>query len=94
MGLTAGRGETAGAHLKCSILGELKDDKEVLVHDCDTTGGSSGGPILAVIDGEYYVVALNSAELTEQDEKGTIVRGIENYAVKINRLEEWLKKKP
>lgn len=94
LGLTAGKGETAGVHQDCSILGEWKEDKEVLVHDCDTTGGSSGGPILGVIDDEYYVVALNAAERTEQDEKGNVVRGIENYAVKMNRLEEWLKKKP
>lgn len=75
-------GETAGAHKGCSILGGMAD--QVLRHNCDTFGGSSGGPILAVIDGEYTIVAVNSSEKTEA-ETGT---GIVNFATQIDRIVE------
>ncbi|OKH28268.1 peptidase S1, partial [Calothrix sp. HK-06] len=58
----------------------------LLLHDCATAAGSSGGPIIAVIGGQPYIVALNNAEaknvLTGQD--------IINYAVKISTIEQSL----
>lgn len=57
--LEAGEGLTAGVHVGCSIL---KEDNGSLSHDCDTTGGSSGGPIVAQIKDKYYIIALNNAE--------------------------------
>lgn len=79
-------GRTAGVHVGCSILGEVEGN---IIHDCDTTGGSSGGPILAQINGEFRIVALNSAELTRtyEDGPGQRVReGVVNYGVKIDPI--------
>ncbi len=78
--LTAGPGLTAGVHQGCSILGEKGG---LLLHDCDSRGGASGGPILAKIDGEYYVVALHAGWRK-------IDGRITNYAVKMSQIEDWL----
>lgn len=75
-------GETAGAHEACSILGSVDDN--VLRHNCDTTSGSSGGPILAVVDNEYVIVAVNSSGRTEKSSGA----GIVNFATKISRIVE------
>ncbi|MBD2259314.1 trypsin-like peptidase domain-containing protein [Pseudanabaena sp. FACHB-2040] len=76
----AAAGETASAHLGCSIVGETEE--EVIEHACDTHGGSSGGPIFAIINGEPRIVALNAAEEVDPDSEV----GIVNYAVKIERI--------
>ena len=80
---TAGMGWTAGAQQGCSIVGE---EQGILFHDCDTAGGSSGGPIIAVIDNEPLIVALNNAEIKDRD--GT---GIVNLAVKISTIQQALR---
>jgi protease YdgD len=84
-------GETAGVHEGCSILGDYQSS---LIHDCDTTGGSSGGPILAQIDDEWRIVAVNSAErtqlLTEGGESTARQVGVMNYAVQISRIVDTL----
>jgi protease YdgD len=72
-------GQTASAHLGCSVLGE---EREIVVHVCDTYGGSSGGPILGNVNGEPRIVALNSAELIDR----ATGEGIVNLAVKIPRI--------
>ncbi len=82
-GFTAGPGWTAGAQQGCSILGE---EQGILFHDCDTAGGSSGGPIIAVIDNEPLIVALNNAEIKDRYGKGIV-----NLAVKISTIEKALK---
>ena len=82
-GFTAGPGWTAGAQQGCSILGE---EQGILFHDCDTAGGSSGGPIIAVIDNNPYIVALNNAEIKNRDGKGIV-----NLAVKISNIQRALK---
>ncbi|NJR76608.1 MAG: hypothetical protein HC773_29760 [Scytonema sp. CRU_2_7] len=51
--LSAGPGWTASFQGKCSILG---DEQNILFHDCDTTGGSSGGPIIGVMNGQPYML--------------------------------------
>lgn len=84
-------GETAGVHEGCSIFGSYEDS---LVHDCDTTGGSSGGPILAEVDRDVRLVAVNSAEQTkllaqEGDAEPRQV-GVVNYAVQISRIVDTL----
>jgi V8-like Glu-specific endopeptidase len=56
---TAGQGWTASVQAGCSIVGE---NSNVLFHDCDTTGGSSGGAIIGVIGNKPYIVGLNNAE--------------------------------
>jgi len=52
-------GGTAGVHQNCSIIAE---DSGFLLHDCDTTRGSSGGPMFVMKGDTAYVVALNVAE--------------------------------
>ena len=80
---TAGKGWTAGAQQGCSIVGE---EQEILLHDCDTAGGSSGGPIIAIIDNEPLIVALNNAEIKDRDGKGVV-----NLTVKISNIQRALK---
>jgi protease YdgD len=74
-------GETAGAHIGCSILGETD---ELLIHNCDTTGGASGGPIIAEIDGQFRVIGLHAGAVNFANGERI------NYAVKMSRLEEFL----
>ncbi|QIR38624.1 trypsin-like serine protease [Tolypothrix sp. PCC 7910] len=79
--LTAGQGWTAGFQAGCSIV---KEENGVLFHDCDTAGGSSGGPIIGLIDGQPYIVALNNAEIKNTRTHQDII----NLAVKISFLDE------
>ncbi|MBD2195110.1 MULTISPECIES: trypsin-like serine peptidase [Calothrix] len=79
--LTAGPGYTAGFQAGCSIV---KEEDNVLFHDCDTAGGSSGGPLIGVIDGQPYIVALNNAEIKNRRTNQDII----NLAVKISFLDE------
>jgi len=80
---SAGPGWTASFEEKCSIVAE---EEGFLLHDCATAGGSSGGPIIGVINGDPYIVALNNGEAknlrTGQD--------ITNFAVKISTIEQGL----
>lgn len=71
--------ETAGVHLGCSVV-DIRDS--IVIHDCDTRGGSSGGPILAEVDGEVRIVAVNSAEFANQ----STGRGTENYGVPVSTV--------
>jgi len=80
---TAGKGWTASVQKGCSIV---REQNNVLLHDCDTTGGSSGGPIIGVIDNQPYIVALNNAEYKTADGRAII-----NQAVKIDFLDRWAK---
>lgn len=81
-------GNTAGVHKGCTVLGEVDDS---LIHDCDSYGGSSGGPILTIVDDKVQIVGVNSAGRTEsftssdgeQEETGLV-----NYATKISRVLE------
>ena len=75
-------GETAGVHEGCSILA---DEEPFWIHDCDTTGGASGGPILAEIDGDFYVVALHAGGVTDENDVPLF-----NYAIKIDQIEAGL----
>lgn len=78
---TAGAGWTASFQAGCSIL---KEEANFLLHDCDTAGGSSGGPIIALVDGEPYVIALNEGEVKNSSTK----RDLFNVAVKIDFLDK------
>jgi V8-like Glu-specific endopeptidase len=79
--LNAGPGYTAGFQAGCSIV---KEEEGILFHDCDTAGGSSGGPIIGVIDGQPYIVALNNAEIKNRRTNQDII----NLAVKISFLDK------
>ncbi|NMG10518.1 trypsin-like serine protease [Brasilonema sp. UFV-L1] len=76
---TAGKGWTASVQQGCSIVGE---ESNVLLHDCDTTGGSSGGAILGVIGNQPCIIGLNNAEIKTRDGR-TII----NLGVKIDFLD-------
>ncbi len=55
--------ETAGVDLACSILGVWLEGplEDMLIHDCDTNPGASGGPIFAKFtDDKYYLVGLHA----------------------------------
>ena len=61
--------ETAGIDLACSVLGvwpegTIIDNSAVggiLAHDCDTSYGASGGPMIAKFtDEQYYLVGLHA----------------------------------
>lgn len=83
-------GSTAGAHVGCSIAGRYDGS---LAHDCDSFGGSSGGPLLAWIDRQPYIVGLNSAEAYETIETDTDTPqrvGIINFGVQIPRIVDFL----
>ena len=54
----------------------------MLVHDCDTNPGASGSALISKIDGVYQIVGLHAAG--QRDRSG---RGLENYAVRIGRIE-------
>ncbi|NJL86075.1 MAG: trypsin-like serine protease [Leptolyngbyaceae cyanobacterium SM1_1_3] len=75
-------GGTAGVHQGCSII---QDDDPFWIHDCDTTGGASGGPILAEIEGDFYVVALHAGGVTGENDEPLF-----NYAIKIDQIEAGL----
>lgn len=77
--LSGGSGWTASFQEGCNILA---DKQNVLLHNCDTTSGASGGPIIASINGQPYIIALNNAEIKSSD--GTLAV---NLAVKIDFLE-------
>ncbi|KAB8331390.1 trypsin-like serine protease [Scytonema tolypothrichoides VB-61278] len=76
---TAGKGRTASVQQGCSIVGE---EGNVLLHDCDTTGGSSGGAIIGVIGNQPYIIGLNNAEIKTRDGRAII-----NLGVKIDFLD-------
>ena len=78
---SAGPGWTASYEAGCSIVGE-KDG--FLLHDCATAAGSSGSPIVGVIGGDPYIVALNNGEAKNLQTGQDII----NYAVKISTIEE------
>jgi len=78
---TAGGGRTASVQEGCSIV---KEDNNVLFHDCDTAGGSSGGAIIGVVGNQPYILALNNAEYKRGE--GAII----NLGVKIDFLDRWM----
>jgi len=57
-------GRTASIHPGCSILQEVQG---FLRHDCDTSSGASGGPLLAQFNGRYEIIALHAGTLGENN---------------------------
>jgi V8-like Glu-specific endopeptidase len=78
---TAGQGWTASVQSGCSIV---REERNVLFHDCDTTGGFSGGAIIGVIGNKPYIMALNNAEITDKRSG----KGIINLGLKIDFLDK------
>lgn len=82
---SAGPGFTASYEAGCSIVDE---NEGFLLHDCSTAAGSSGGAIIAAINGEPYIVALNNAEFKNTSTGQDII----NTAVKVSTIEQALSK--
>ena len=78
---SAGSGWTASYQSGCSIV---KEEENFLLHDCDTAAGSSGGPIIAMINDEFYIVALNEGEVKNLRTHKDLI----NVAVKIDFLKQ------
>lgn len=57
-------GSWLSGHLECRILTVYRDG--TFIHDCDTTRGDSGSPILTMIDGEWRLIAVDSQFFTAQ----------------------------
>ncbi|MBH8576358.1 hypothetical protein I8752_25870 [Nostocaceae cyanobacterium CENA369] len=74
-------GWTASYEAGCSIVSE---ESGLLLHDCATAKGSSGGPIIGVINGNPYIVALNNAEYKDSRTGQDII----NFAVKMDFLDK------
>ena len=75
---TAGKGWTASVENGCSIV---EESRNILFHDCDTAGGSSGGAIIGVVGNQPYILALNNAEYKPNG------KAIINMGVKIDFLD-------
>lgn len=68
-------GLTATAHVNCHIQTGTTDGQ--ITHDCDTTRGSSGGPLWSYAWGETpAIVAINS---TEQRDGGDVSLKLKSY---------------
>jgi protease YdgD len=61
-------------HQGCRLLGTLAE-RPLLIHDCDTTFGASGGPLLRIDGDKAEIVGVLSGVLTLKDksEKGAAV---------------------
>jgi protease YdgD len=78
---------TAAVHVGCSILGLWETG--TFAHQCDTTSGASGSPLLAFFDDEnYYIIGLHAGsyplagQLLLDDGEITSVL---NYGVPVSR---------
>lgn len=58
-GYSADRPLTLSAHMGCRLLGW--PEPGLVAHDCDATGGDSGAPLFAWIDGGVRIVGLHVA---------------------------------
>lgn len=65
----------AGAHVNCKSKGlsVIREDYELVQHDCDATKGSSGG---AFYNPEYYIIGLNFGERRGGDDVPSL-RGVD-----------------
>lgn len=84
------KGETPGLHPICQIKQEgiVSEDRSVILHECDTTGGASGSGILTWDDKDktYHIIALHRGSVTFSDGK------VQNVAVEISKIQEDIKK--
>lgn len=60
---------------KCTVLEVLQ--KGILAHDADATRGSSGSPLVAMVQGRPQVVALNFGEFRDDGEESLTVAKFE-----------------
>ena len=91
-------GLTAAAHIGCKIR-QATQNNTYLYHDCDTTRGSSGGPLFAMWENQAYVVGVNTAENRDGGEESLRLgsydgthpnSGVWQVAI-VNKILEWSK---
>lgn len=70
-------GDNLSGHVGCRLT-EVYADGSVL-HECDTTNGDSGSPILLQIDGAYQIIAVDSQFFDPEDKNNAFASG--NLAV-------------
>jgi V8-like Glu-specific endopeptidase len=70
------RDQQTAASARCSLYQVLP---WLRYHDGDSTSGSSGGPVLAKIDGKLVVVALHFAHKRDKDDSGKSSDKFEKY---------------
>lgn len=70
-------GDNLSGHVGCRIT-DIFDDNSIL-HECDTTRGDSGSPILLEMGGSYAIVAVDSQYVDPEDKNMTFRTG--NLAV-------------
>jgi protease YdgD len=58
-------GDSLSAHAGCRVI-DAYDDGTIL-HECDTTFGDSGSPLLLAIGGRPHVIAVDSQYFDPQD---------------------------
>jgi V8-like Glu-specific endopeptidase len=61
------------AHEGCRITSAY--DSGGIQHECDTTGGDSGSPIMLMLDGVYHVIAADSRFYAAEDETNPFPSG-------------------
>jgi V8-like Glu-specific endopeptidase len=66
-------GDNLSGHMGCRIT-EVFDDGSIL-HECDTTQGDSGSPIMIQIDGQWQIVAVDSQFFDPEDRFNAFVSG-------------------
>ncbi len=78
---------TAAVHVGCSVLGLRTDG--TFVHECDTIGGASGSPFLALFDdGNYYIVGLHAGNFRwggQVQLNDGVTTTVLNYGVPVSR---------
>lgn len=53
------KGQTQTKHVNCKIFKNYSLSN-AFFHDCDTSGGDSGAPVLKLVDGKYYVIGVHT----------------------------------
>jgi protease YdgD len=59
--------ETAAIHFNCSV--RRRHTVGIIFHDCDSTAGSSGGPMIGYINGTYYIAGIHVATYSSSEEQ-------------------------
>lgn len=71
-------GEKPHVQTRCYIM--KIDENGRLLHECDTSKGSSGSPMFTKTNDGYYVAAINVAEFRDGDESMTVNSYSHQYA--------------
>ena len=79
-------GENLSGHLDCRVTDAFADG--TILHQCDTTRGDSGSPILLQVNGGYAVIAVDSQFIDPEEVRDGFTSA--NLAVDVRAFEEEL----